>query len=83
MLKEMGVGIEVSKAQARVSGSLFLLPVDLDIELSATPPVSCLPACHYIPHHDDYGFKLYPPNCPYNPHTNHTKDNIHSKNTPV
>lgn len=28
------VGLEVSKAEARPSGSVFLLPVDLDIELS-------------------------------------------------
>jgi hypothetical protein len=32
----MGMGYEVSKTQARLS--LFLLPVDSDIELSTTSP---------------------------------------------
>lgn len=45
----VGVGFEVSKAQARPSGSLFLLPADLDIELSATSPTPHLPAYHHAP----------------------------------
>jgi hypothetical protein len=45
----LGVGFDVLEAQARPSGSLFLplLPVDLDVELSATSPAPCLPVhCH-------------------------------------
>jgi hypothetical protein len=41
------VGFEVSKVQARPSGSLFLLSADPDVELSASSPASCLPACHH------------------------------------
>ena len=43
----LGMGFEVLKA-------FFLLPVDPDVELSATSPASCLPACHY----DDNGLNL-------------------------
>lgn len=45
------VGSEVSKAQVRPSVSLFLLPVDLDIELLATSPAPCLTACCHTSHH--------------------------------
>ena len=38
----LGLGFEVSKAQARPSGSLFLLSMDPDAELSAG---SLAPAC--------------------------------------
>lgn len=34
--RSLDVGFEASSAQARTSDSLFLLPVDPDIELSAT-----------------------------------------------
>ena len=54
------VGFEVSKAQAspRVSLSLFQLPVDLDIELTAIFLTPCLPLCHHGPHHNDDGPNL-------------------------
>ena len=35
-----------------------VLPVDLHVELSATPPVPCLPACHMITCSDDNGLCL-------------------------
>jgi hypothetical protein len=38
-----------------VAHCLFLPPVDLDIELSATSPELCLPACHHASHLDDNG----------------------------
>lgn len=52
------VGFEVSEAQARPSGSLslFLLPVDLDIEFSASSPAPCLHSGHPA-HHADNGNK--------------------------
>jgi hypothetical protein len=38
----LGLDLEVSETQARpISSSLFLLPADLDAELSATSPASC------------------------------------------
>jgi hypothetical protein len=36
----LGLGFEISKAQASPSMSLFLLPVDLDVKLSATYPAT-------------------------------------------
>ena len=43
------------------SVSFFLLPVDVDVELSTTSPVPCLHACHHASHHDDNGLNLrYP-----------------------
>lgn len=47
--KSLGVDVETSRAQALLSGSLFLVPEDPAIELSATLSVPCLPACHYAP----------------------------------
>jgi hypothetical protein len=38
----LGMGFEVSKAQESL---IFLMPTDLDVELLATSPVPCLPAC--------------------------------------
>ena len=35
----LGLGLEVSRAQARPSGLLSQLPVDLDIELSVISPI--------------------------------------------
>jgi hypothetical protein len=47
----LGVRFEVSKAQARPSVSLFMLPADLDIEISSTSPVLRLPAfCDVFQH---------------------------------
>lgn len=44
----VGVGVKVSKAQAKPSGSLFFLPSsDFNEELLVTSPVKCLPvSCH-------------------------------------
>lgn len=44
-----------SNDQAKPSGffSLFLLPINLDVELSAYFPTSCWPACHGDFHHDN------------------------------
>jgi hypothetical protein len=39
------VAFKVSRAQTRPNGSLFLLPVDLDVEFFASSLVPCLPAC--------------------------------------
>lgn len=38
--------------------SLFLLPVDLDIESSAISPALCLSVCHHAPCHDETGLNL-------------------------
>ena len=46
------VGFEISKAQLV---SLFLLSVDRVMDFSATSVSSCLPAWHYVLHHDDNG----------------------------
>lgn len=49
----LGVGVEVSKAQSRLNGSLILLPVDVDVELSATSLVPGLPASCHASYHDN------------------------------
>jgi hypothetical protein len=57
------VGFEVSEAQGRSSLSLslspplslFLLPTDPDVELSASYLVPCLPACCHVSRHDNDG----------------------------
>ena len=41
-----------------VAHCLFMLSQDPDIELSATSPAPCLPACHHASHHDDNGLDL-------------------------
>ena len=43
----LGMGFVVSNSQARPTISLFMLPVDPDLELSTTSLGPCLPACHY------------------------------------
>ena len=51
----LGMSFEVSEAQTRTSPSplfLFLLPADPNVELLATSPAPCLPACCHVPHHD-------------------------------
>ena len=50
----LGEGFAISEAQVRSGGSLFLLLMDLDIELSASP-VPFLLTCCYATHHDDNG----------------------------
>jgi hypothetical protein len=52
------VDFEVSEVQDRPSGFLFLLPADTDVELSASCPAPCLPACHHASHHDSNGLNL-------------------------
>jgi len=42
--RSLGMGFEVSKAQARLSIALLLLSVETDVQLSATSPALCLPA---------------------------------------
>ena len=56
----LGTDFEVSEAQARprVFHSLFLLPMDQDVELSAPSPALCLPACCHASSHDDNGLNL-------------------------
>lgn len=56
--KPLGVGFETPRAQARLSGSLFLVPENPDIELSATSSVPCLPECHYASHNNDNEMNL-------------------------
>lgn len=46
------VAFDISRAQAHACLSLFLMPVDLDIELS-TSLATCLPVYHYAPCHGD------------------------------
>jgi hypothetical protein len=51
----LGMGYEVSEAQARPSClavTSCCLPI-LDVELSATSLTPCLPECHYAAHHDN------------------------------
>jgi hypothetical protein len=55
LLEEVCPWVEVSKAQARSSFSLFLLLADPDKELSAISSASRLPTCHHASHHDDNG----------------------------
>lgn len=49
----MGVGSEVSEAQARPSVSLYRLDADPDVGFLVPSPAPSLPACSYTPHHDD------------------------------
>ena len=52
LLKEvchLGVGFEISEAQARPKSSLSLLPVNPDLEVLATSPASCLPVYRHAP----------------------------------
>jgi hypothetical protein len=43
------VGFEVSEVQDKPSGSLFLLPEDPDVGLSATSPAAYLPTATMLP----------------------------------
>ena len=55
----LGVGFEVSEVQARASVSQSLpAAAGPDVELSATSPAPCLPACHHASYHDDNGVNL-------------------------
>ena len=66
----LGLGFEVSEAQARPSISLFLLPDNLDVELSAPLPAPCLPVCHHASHYDHKRLNLW--------HSKPTSDEIFS-----
>jgi hypothetical protein len=54
----LGVGFEIFKCQARSGVTLFLLLADPDIQLSAIPPVPCLPVYCPASHQDDKGLEL-------------------------
>ena len=54
----LGVGFELSKAYARPSGSVFLLPVDSDVDLTTASPAPCLPTCRHVSYHEDNGLNL-------------------------
>ena len=43
MSLEVALGFQILKSGPV---SLFVLPVDPDVELSVTSPAPCLPACH-------------------------------------
>ena len=47
------MGFEVSEANAKPRVFLILMAVDQDVGLSATTPVPCLPAGHYVPSRND------------------------------
>lgn len=48
----------VSKAQARPLDSLFLLPMDQDVELSSTSLIQYLPVYQHAPRHNKNGLNL-------------------------
>ena len=52
------VGFEVSKAPDRPNVTLFLLPVNLDIELSIPTPLPCLQAGYHASCHDNNELNL-------------------------
>jgi hypothetical protein len=52
-------GFEVSDAQAMPSVTLFLLPANPDVELSATCVAPCLPVCYHASCHDNNGLNLW------------------------
>ena len=54
----LGMDFGVSEAQAGPSGFSFLLPADLDIELSAPSPVPCLLVCSHAACCDENGVNL-------------------------
>ena len=58
MCVSVGMVFEVSNAQARPLVTLFLLPADLDVELSDTSPAPSLLAYHHASHHDNNGLNL-------------------------
>lgn len=53
-----GWALWFSNDQARHIASLFLLPTNLDVELSATSPSLHLSMCYHTTHHDDNGLSL-------------------------
>lgn len=59
LLEQVWVGLGVAKSQASFCVSLNLLLAALCIELSATSPVSWIPASCPAPCHDDNGLNLW------------------------
>jgi hypothetical protein len=58
-LPSIGIaGFEVSKAHSKPRISLFLLPVDLVVEPSATSPATFLLGCHHGLHWVNIGLNL-------------------------
>jgi hypothetical protein len=55
---QWGVGFMLSEAQARPTGSLFLLPTNPEVEPSALTSSSCLPAYRHASCHDNKGLDL-------------------------
>lgn len=58
LVKEVGRwgwALRFQKSMQGLSLSLFPLPEDQDVELSATSPAKCLPAHCHTPYHDDNG----------------------------
>lgn len=53
-----GGGIEILKARVRTSVSVFLVPADVGVELSAPSKGLCLPACHHALNHNDNRLNL-------------------------
>jgi hypothetical protein len=58
LLTPTGVSFEVSKAPSQAVCLSLPVPVVLDVELSATFLVPCLPVCCHSSHHGDNGLKL-------------------------
>jgi hypothetical protein len=55
----LGVGFEVSEAQAGLVALSFILwPADQAVELSVPSQAPCLPECYLASHHDDDGLNL-------------------------
>jgi hypothetical protein len=54
----LGVDFRVSESHINSRVTLFLMPVDPDVELSNTPPATCLHVCCHTPYYDDNGLNL-------------------------
>lgn len=56
---EVGATLKFQKLKPDVAAScLFLLPLDPNVELSATSPVPCLPVYHHAFYQDGNGLNL-------------------------
>lgn len=58
LLEEVGIGFEVSDAGASPVSLPFLLPADLDVELSVISPGPCLHVCQQASQHDNNRLNL-------------------------
>lgn len=54
----LGLGFEALKALAMPSVTPFMLPDELDVELSTPYPVPYLPVCCHVSRHDDIELNL-------------------------